>query len=474
MQLYDTLTKEKQTLSETDTVIYACGPTVYNLIHVGNARALVVADVLRRYLDGKIKLTFIQNFTDVDDKIITRAKEENLPPLELSEKYIAEYYIDADGLNIRRPDFAPKVSENIPEIAALVKTLLEKGHAYESDDGIYFEVATFRGYGKLSNKKLDELLQDSRGVNNTEIKRTAADFAIWKYSKTDDEIGWEFEGLKRGRPGWHIECSAMSYKYSGGRTLSVHMGGSDLIFPHHENELAQTETGYGIKIADIWVHNEMVNIDGKKVSKSEMNAPTPEGARLRDMFQLRTASKRYGYEPIRLLLLTSLYSKTIGYTDSQLKDCATQIRKLHEVAELLATSTPIPNSAEQKGQDIVEKFNAALDNSLNTPVALAELYALRKAIKDADDKNAYKNAFEYMCGALGLVYGFEDEYKKISAAESAVNADIPDDILALVEQRKAARAAKDWMAADEIRNKLTELGYALQETKTETIVTKTN
>lgn len=325
MKIYNTLSRKKEEfvpVDENEVQIYVCGPTVYNYFHIGNARPFVVFDTLRRYLEyrGK-KVKYVQNFTDVDDKIINKAREEGVTPGEISEKYIAEYYKDAAALNVEKATFHPKVTENMDEIIQFTKRLIEKGHAYEVDGDVYFSTRSFKDYGKLSKQNIEDLESGAR-IEVGEKKEDPLDFALWKARKSEDEIAWE-SPWGMGRPGWHIECSVMSTKYLGD-TIDIHAGGQDLTFPHHENEIAQTEAATGKPFAKYWMHNGYITIDNEKMSKSKGN-----------FFTVRDILKHYDGEVIRFFLLSGHYRNPINFSDEMMGQAKNSLMRMRNAKDTL-------------------------------------------------------------------------------------------------------------------------------------------
>ena len=459
MKVFNTLTRQKEELiplKEGEFRIYACGPTVYNYIHIGNARPICVFDVLRRYLEYRgNKVIFVQNFTDIDDKIINRANAEGVTFKEISEKYIEEYKKDAKGLNVRDASVHPKATENIDEIISIIETLIEKGYAYEVQGDVYFSPAKFAEYGKLSHQPLEDLVSGAR-INIGELKRAPEDFALWKSSKPG-EPAWDCP-WGQGRPGWHIECSAMSRRYLG-KTIDIHCGGQDLIFPHHENEIAQSECCNGVPFARYWMHNGFITVDNEKMSKSKGN-----------FFTVRDVAQQYGYEPIRLLMLSCQYRSPINYSYDSLMQCKASLARLHTCKDSLAfaAKNALPGASGQYGEIEAEfaaareRFCEAMDDDLNTADAIGTLFDLTRYINKnvlvsapcAEDVAAAAKVFDELTGVLGLVY---DE---APAAEDGADAEID----ALIAERTEARKTKNWARADEIRNQLTEMGIVLEDT----------
>lgn len=463
MKIYNTLTREKEEFVPIEpgkVKIYACGPTVYNLIHIGNARPICVFDTLRRYLTYRgYQVEFVQNFTDVDDKIIKRALEEGVPAKEISERYIAEYKKDATALNVMEASVHPKVTENMGEIIKIVKALVEKGFAYEANGDVYFRTAKFSEYGKLSHMPLEDLEAGAR-IEVNSVKEDPMDFALWKASKPG-EPSWK-SPWGEGRPGWHIECSAMAGKFLG-KTIDIHCGGQDLIFPHHENEIAQSECANGVPFAHYWMHNGYINIDNRKMSKSLGNFVTT-----------RAAGERFGYEPIRLLMIQAHYRSQINYTEEVVESCVSSLERMYNCRENLdfvkETAHPGEISAEQKSRlDVFRtRFIEAMDDDLNTADALAVIFDLIREVNTNIQRESPENAgyvtyasslYDELTGVLGLLYNKKEK-------------EIPADILALVEERTAARKAKDFIRADALRDEITAKGYVVEETRQGTKVTK--
>ena len=462
MKLYNTMTRRKEELTPITpgTVkIYACGPTVYNLIHIGNARALCVFDTLRRYLEFRgYKVLYVQNFTDVDDKIIKKANELGKTASEVSENAIKEYFVDAEGLNVRRADVHPKVTENMDIIIDIVKTLVDKGYAYESDGDVYFDTSKFPEYGKLSHMPLDDLRAGAR-IEVGEKKRDPMDFAVWKAAKPGEPYWGSPFG--KGRPGWHIECSAMSRHFIGD-TIDIHGGGSDLIFPHHENEIAQSECATGCPLANIWMHNGMLNVDNKKMSKSAGN-----------FFMVRDLSDKYGYEPIRFMLLSVHYRSQLNYTIEVIESCKAALQRLYTCRDTMNRVLPAAKDGapgEAALADVKtarDSFIEAMDDDFNTADGISVLFELVRRINAAvsspdvtkGDIKTYSDEFTALTNVLGLLYNNDDD-------------EIPKEVTELIEKRKQARKAKDFALADSIRDRIAEMGYIVEETRQGTVVKK--
>jgi cysteinyl-tRNA synthetase len=454
IKIYNTLSKEYEELKpvvEGELKIYVCGPTVYNLIHIGNARPLCVFDVIRRFLIySGYKVTYISNFTDIDDKIINKANAEGVSASEISEKYIAEFYKDSDGLGVMRADIYPKVTENIDAIIAFIQKLIDKGYAYESGGDVYFSAQKFDGYGKLSHMPIDELLAGAR-IDVNDKKREPLDFALWKAAKPGEPFTESPFG--RGRPGWHIECSVMSEKFAG-RTLDIHGGGQDLCFPHHENEIAQSEAATGRPLANIWIHNGFINVDNAKMAKSAGN-----------FFTVRDVAEKYGYEPIRLFQIQSSYRSPINYTPELLESCKASLERLYNCRESLenavnsavagALSDTVKNTCDARKQ----QFILEMSDDFNTANALSAVFELtteiNRLIISGGSKEDYlycAKIFDELTGVLGLLYNKE-------------KSEIPDNITALAEKRTAAKKAKDFALADQIRGEIEALGYRVEDTR---------
>ena len=450
MKLYNTLTRQVDEfvpLEGNKVKIYACGPTVYNFIHIGNGRAACVFDTLRRYMIYKgYDVKFVQNFTDVDDKMINKANEEGTTVKEVADRYIKEYFTDADGLGIMRADVHPKATENISEILDIIDGLVQKGHAYVAENGdVYFDVHSDPEYGKLSHQPLDELEVGAR-IAPGEIKRDPMDFAIWKAAKPG-EPSWESPyGL--GRPGWHIECSAMVRKYLG-VTADIHCGGQDLIFPHHENEIAQSECCNGAQFVRYWVHNGYVNVDNKKMSKS-----------LGNFFTVRDVAKEYGYEPIRFFAVSAHYRSPINFNREIMDQCKAALTRLHTCRDnldfMIKNTSGSNEDLKEKADARKRQFEEAMDEDLNTANGITAVFELVSDINSAKDQS--KEALEYAAEVfdkLTGILGFD-----LKAKEDGV----PAEIMELVERRVAAKKAKDFALADSLRNEITEKGYIVEDT----------
>ena len=451
MKIYNTLTRTKEELvpiDKNEIKIYACGPTVYNFIHIGNARPLCVFDVLRRYLEWRgYTVRFVQNFTDIDDKLIKKANEEGTSVPEVAERYIKEFWTDAKGLGVRPATVHPRATENIDAIISLIGTLVEKGYAYPSGGDVYFRAGKFKGYGKLSHQPLEDLEAGAR-IDVSEIKEDPMDFCLWKGAK-EGEPYWESPWGK-GRPGWHIECSAMAGRYLG-KTIDIHCGGQDLIFPHHENEIAQSEAANGCEFSHYWMHNGYINVDNRKMSKS-----------LGNFFTVREVAEKFGYEPIRFIMISAQYRSPINYSVDIIEQAKNSLDRLYSCRDGLLFAMQHAEEGGETPQFIEQRkaeFIAAMDDDLNTADALGAVYMLVKDRNIAVAAGAKKAALsamlaalEELCGVLGLLYDRKQEQSLDSEVE------------ALIEQRTAARKAKDFATADAIRNKLSEMGIVLEDT----------
>jgi len=434
--------------------MYACGPTVYNFFHVGNARPLIMFDVLRRYFEYRgFDVTYVQNFTDIDDKIINRANEEGISSRELTEKYINEYWTDAHGLGVRDATFHPKATENINEIIDLISTLIEKGFAYQSGSDVYYRTSAFPEYGKLSHQPLEELQMGAR-VDVTEVKENPVDFALWKGAKPDEPF-WDSPWGK-GRPGWHIECSAMVSRYLG-KTIDIHCGGQDLTFPHHENEIAQSEGANDCEFVRYWVHNGFISINKEKMSKSKGN-----------FFTVREAAEEFGYENIRMFMLMSHYRSPLNYSGDillQAKSALERIKTARSSLEFISVNGS--GSLSSKESTFIStlstyraKFIEAMDDDFNTADAISVIFELvRESNSIAADQNASREfanvtleMLNELIDVLGLIYGESN------------SSELDSEIEALIEKRQNARKEKNWAEADAIRDELSEMGIILEDT----------
>ncbi len=454
MVIYNTMTRKKEELIPLvpgEIRMYVCGPTVYDFFHIGNARPFIVFDTLRRYLEYRgYKVTFVQNFTDVDDKMIRRANADGVTVKELGDRFIREYYHDADELNVERATVNPRATEHIADIIALVKTLIDKGHAYATDNGdVYFSVRSFQEYGKLSGQNIEDLENGAR-VSPAEQKRDPLDFALWKGEKPG-EPSWDSPWGK-GRPGWHIECSAMSMSILG-ESFDIHGGGQDLIFPHHENEIAQSEAATGKPFARYWMHNGFINIDNEKMSKSEGN-----------FFTVRDIAEKYDLAAVRMFMLGVQYRNPVNFSRELIEQAEAALTRLCTARERLNEAIRLPNVSDEDAAfiaslaDYRSRFEAAMDDDLNTADAIGALFELARAcnsfVAEPRGTEAIDKASELMdtlSGLLGLSL-----VKKNEA--------IPKKALSLLDARQDARKARDYKKADELRDELKALGYAVEDT----------
>ena len=451
MRLFDTLKNMKTELEFSGIVkIYLCGVTVYDDAHIGHARTIIVFDVLRRFLESqKIPVEFVQNFTDVDDKIIDRANQEKISPLELAARFTKNYFDDFDGLNVKRATMYPKATEHIEDMQNLISNLLDKKYAYVTKNGVYFSVSKFTEYGKLSKKNTDDLVSGAR-VAVDEEKNSPIDFALWKFSES--EPSWDSPWGK-GRPGWHIECSAMSLKYLG-ENFEIHGGGRDLIFPHHENEIAQSESFMSNQFAKIWMHVGMITINGEKMSKSLGNVKS-----------VNHVLENWGPNIIRLFCLSGSYSKPIDYSEKFLKENITKLRQIESCYyELrLAETTGEETITEKLVKECRQEFNSALNNDLNTPLALNTFYKLVREVNSlaAEEKITQTSAdiilpeFERMSEILGI------QILKVSDAEK-------NEINQMIKKRDEYRIQKNYEQADSIRAKILEKNVIFVDHKNKT------
>ncbi|MDR1391571.1 MAG: cysteine--tRNA ligase [Clostridiales bacterium] len=459
MQLYNTLIHSKENfipLEENKVKIYICGPTVYDFCHIGNARPLIVFDVLRRYLEYKgYNVVYVQNFTDVDDKIIKKSIELKKDFLEISNFFIKEYFIDADKLNIKRANFYPRASENIEQIINFIEILIKKEYAYEVKGNVYFSAKKFNDYGKLSGQKLFELESGVRIKLNNE-KREAFDFALWKARKNSDPY-WD-SPWSEGRPGWHIECSAMVKHYLG-KTIDIHCGGQDLIFPHHENEIAQSECANNQKFVRFWLHNGHVNINNKKMSKS-----------LGNTFAVRNVAKDFGYETIRFFMLMSHYRSPLNFSVEAMNSARLGLERLYNCLENLsflskkACDNPCDNQSTlekklKKEINILEKkFFDNLNDDLNTAGSISALFDLISTANKNLNTYSSKSIIKYFVESIrkiGKILGIFDKEKKRNFS---------DEIKKMLDERKESKINKNWVKSDDIRMRLEKLGILINDT----------
>lgn len=461
MKIFNTLSRRKEEfvpLEEGKVKMYVCGPTVYNFIHIGNARPMIVFDTVRRYFEYKgYDVNYVSNFTDVDDKIIKKAIEEGVDAQTISERYIAECKKDMEMMNVKPATVHPKATEEICGMQEMIETLIEKGHAYTAKDGtVYFRTKSFKGYGKLSHKNLEDLQSGFREIKVTgeEDKEDPTDFVLWK-PKKDGEPFWESPWCQ-GRPGWHIECSVMSKKYLG-ESIDIHAGGEDLVFPHHENEIAQSEAANGKPFATYWMHNAFLNIDNKKMSKSLGNFRT-----------VREISEQYDLQVLRFFMLSAHYRSPLNFSAELMEASRNGLERIltgvERLNDLLSGASEKELSGEEKKnletkEELVKKFEAAMDDNFNTADAISavfELVKLSNSTISEESAKAYlselKKEIETLCGVLGII-----TEKKKEALDSEIEA--------MIEARQQARKSKNFALADEIRGKLLDMGIVLEDTR---------
>ncbi|MBW1835670.1 MAG: cysteine--tRNA ligase [Deltaproteobacteria bacterium] len=467
LRVYNTLTRKKERFEPLEpgkVRMYVCGPTVYDACHIGHARSVVVFDIIVRYLRATgLDVTYVRNFTDVDDKIIKRANELGVESEVVAERYIKEFYEDMDVLNVKRADKEPRVTEHIEDIIKIVTKLLEKGIAYQIDGDVYYAVEKFKDYGKLSGRKLEDMMAGARVAVN-ERKQNPFDFALWKAAKPG-EPSWD-SPWGRGRPGWHIECSAMSFEYLG-KTIDIHGGGKDLIFPHHENEIAQSEGVFGKTLARYWIHNGFVNINHEKMSKS-----------LGNFIVIKDVVKLYHPEAVRLFLLSNHYRSPIDFTDKTIAEAGTNLDKLYglllRIDEKIDNRTGLP---EQKNGGIWKQFCEAMDDDFNTARGIGALFDgvryLNRRLDDLkgacspDDERTIQTGrsdISRIGSILGILTESPEAYFDKKRAQALEKESIdPDVIEKMVNDREAARKAKDWSRADQIRKQLEEMNIILED-----------
>ena len=459
MKIYNTLTRQKEEFVPVHpgkVGMYVCGPTVYNYIHIGNARPMIIFDTVRRYFEYKgYEVNYVSNFTDVDDKIIKKANEEGVTATEIAERYIKECKQDMEALNIKPATHQPRATEEIGGMIKMIQTLIEKGHAYEVDGTVYFKTRSFKDYGKLSKKNIDDLEAGHREIKVTgeEGKKDPLDFVLWK-PKKEGEIAWD-SPWGEGRPGWHIECSEMSKKYIGD-TIDIHAGGEDLIFPHHENEIAQSEACNEEKFANYWMHNGFLNINNKKMSKSAGN-----------FFTVREIGEKYPLQVIRFFMLSAHYRTPLNFSDTLVESAKTGLDRILTAIDLcreMATKeeTGTLSDAEKEHfanvEALVKKFEDAMEDDFNTADAVSAIFEIvresNSTVKDfsADYAKKVLKVLEDLCGVLGIETTKEEEI-------------LDEEIEKLIEERQAARKNNDFARADEIRDQLLEQGIVLKDTR---------
>ena len=458
MKIYNTLTNKKEEfvpIEEGKVKIYVCGPTVYNYIHIGNARPFIIFDTLRRYLEYKgYEVTYIQNFTDVDDKIIKRSHEEGITPEEVASKYINEYFVDADGLGIKRASVHPRVTDNVEQIIKFVKELEDKGFAYESEGDVYFDTKKFEGYGKLSNQNQEDLEAGSR-IEVNDKKKHPMDFVLWK-NKKEGEPGW-ISPWGEGRPGWHIECSVMASRYLGD-TIDIHAGGQDLAFPHHENEIAQSEAKSGKKFSNYWMHNGYININNEKMSKSKGN-----------FFTVRDIANKYDLEIVRFFMLSAHYKNPVNFSDEMLAQAKAGLERIYNAKDKLkftidnlteSTMTDVEKELSSTLEIYKTKFIDAMEDDLNTADAVSAIFELSRFINTNINENS---SLEFAKLSLSI---FEELTSVLNIVQKSDDADMLDEeIENLIQERVDAKKNKNFQRADEIRQELLDKGIVLEDTR---------
>lgn len=455
MKLYNTMTRKKEDFTPMvpgEVKMYSCGPTVYNYFHIGNARPFIVFDILRRYLEYRgYKVTFVQNFTDVDDKIIKRAKNENTTEKEISDRFIDEYFKDAEALNIKKADYHPRVTEHINDIIDIIKKLEANGLTYTAGGDVYYDTANFPGYGKLSKQNFEELEAGAR-VDVKENKHNPFDFVLWKAQKPG-EPAWESPWGK-GRPGWHIECSAMSMKYLG-ETIDIHSGGQDLIFPHHENEIAQSEGATGKTFSRFWMHNAFLNIDNEKMSKS-----------LNNFFTVRDIKEKYDLEVFRLFMISAHYRNPINFSGELLDQAKSALERLYNaknnLAFLMDKVEDKPLSPKEEDfiaalTDYEKKFIEAMDDDLNTADGLAVIFDMVRDINSSINAESSGNLVK---ASYDMLMKLTEVLGLLNKKEESLDIEIEK----LIEEREKARKEKNWALSDKIRDDLKAQGIVLEDT----------
>ena len=455
MKILNTLTRRKEEfkpINEGKVGIYVCGPTVYDYIHIGNARPMIVFDTLRRYLEYKgYEVNYVSNFTDVDDKIIKRANAEGVDASVISERYIAEVKKDMAALNVREATTHPKATEEIPDMIEMVKTLIEKDYAYEVNGTVYFRTRKFKDYGKLSKKNIDDLRSGNRDllVSGIDEKEDPLDFVLWK-PKKEGEPSWP-SPWGDGRPGWHLECSVMSKKYIGD-VIDIHAGGEDLIFPHHENEIAQSEAANGTEFARYWMHNGFLKINNEKMSKS-----------LGNFFTVREIAEKYPLQVIRFFMLSAHYRSPLNFSAELVEASKNGLERILTAVDRLksinGTDGDVDKSVADEMDAFVKKYEDAMDDDLNTADAISVIFELLKYanvnVTEESSKATVElvlNTIEKLCDILGIITEKKEEI-------------LDSDIEALIEERQAARKAKNFARADEIRDQLSSMGIILEDTR---------
>ncbi|WP_455104421.1 cysteine--tRNA ligase [Peptostreptococcus sp.] len=459
MKIYNTMTRKKEEfipLEEGKVKMYVCGPTVYNFIHLGNARPFTVFDTLRRYFEYRgYEVTYIQNFTDVDDKIIKRSHEEGISPEEVAEKYIKEYFIDCDGLGIKRATVHPQVTDNIENIIVFVQDLIDKGYAYEAGGDVLFRTRKFKEYGKLSHQNIEELELGAR-IDVDDKKEDPLDFVLWK-AKKDGEPGWQ-SPWGEGRPGWHIECSVMSNRYLG-NTIDIHAGGQDLQFPHHENEIAQSECRNGHTFARYWMHNGYIKVDGEKMSKS-----------LGNFFTVRDISEKYDLGLVRFFLLATQYRNPVNFSDTVLEQAKAGLERLtnaRDNAEFILGNLDDSGLRDEE-KDLAagldkyrDRFIEAMDDDLNTADAISVIFELAKFMNTNISDQSSKEFVQLNLDIFNELTGVLNIANKSVEEDDTLSQKVED----LIAKRAQAKKEKNFALADQIRDELAAMGIAIEDTR---------
>jgi len=460
IQFYNTLTRKKEEFKPIRSGfvgMYTCGPTTYDYAHIGNLRAMVFYDLVKRYLRYKgFRVKHVMNITDVDDKIIRAANKENKFLKDLSGFYLNKFLEDLNKMNISRPDLMPKATEHIEDMIEMINTLMEKGYAYEKNGSVYFKISKFKDYGKLALLKKDQLKKNAAGrLDDNYDKDNIRDFALWKaWVEDDGEILWETD-IGRGRPGWHIECSVMSTKYLG-KTFDMHLGGVDLIFPHHTNEIAQAEASTGKKFANYWLHNEHLIVDGKKMSKS-----------LGNFYTLRDLEKEHDPLALRYLFLSAHYRTKLNFTTKALKGAEESVKRFHTFVEFARSREPTKGNPEIEKilEKTKESFDRSMDDDLNMPEALSSMFTMIKDInKTVTEDGASESDLKLIMSTinrfdsiLGLNLELAESWKPVNKA--------PKNVKKLIDEREKFRKEKKWKEADDVRNKLADMSILLEDTQ---------
>lgn len=452
MKVYNTLTRKKEEfvpIEEGKVRMYVCGPTVYNLFHIGNARTFIIFDTIRKYLEYRgFEVKFVQNFTDIDDKMIRKANDTGITVKELGDKYITEYYRDADALKIKRATVNPRATGYITEMVAFISELISKGYAYETDGDVYFSTVRFNEYGKLSGQNLDDLMSGAR-IEIDERKKDPMDFALWKAAKPG-EPSWE-SPWGPGRPGWHIECSCMAYDLLG-ETIDIHAGGTDLVFPHHENEIAQSESRTGKTFARYWLHGAFVNVDNKKMSKS-----------LNNFFTAREILEKYDNEVVRLFMLSGHYRTQINFTMELLDSAKASLERMYNaLTRLNGFLASAAEGTDAKAVEMIDsykvKYIEKMDDDFNTADAISVIFELIREINTVIDETSGKGTLEYAMSVL------RELGKPIGIMQNEVGGSLEREVEELIEKRQQARKEKNFKLSDSIRDELSARGIVLEDT----------